>query len=367
MRQHLQRNLERSIRRSVLVFCRWTARYHLTRRQAARRLCLSYRTLAGWEHSWQWDRLRPQPRGRPLDRAPRHKRNEVIGVMRMLPRVGVPTLEALFPEVARAELIDLRRRFRRVYHRKNTLLVHALRWSRPGAVWAIDYSDPPLPIEGQYDQLLAVRDLASGKQLAWLPVHQPDATTACNLLEALFREHGPPLILKADNGGPFHAEEMQGLLDRECVTSLFSPPRTPRYNGACEAGIGSMKIRTHHASARHDRPGQWTCDDCEEARLQANELARTWGADGPTPDQAWEQRQRITAEQRAAFKTSLEQEQIRVRQEEGYDLQTSLGYHDQAALDRVAIRRALVALGVLLFSRRRIPLPIKLKKVARIW
>ena len=127
-----------------------------------------------------------------------------------------------------------------------------------------------------------------------------------------------------------------------------------------------MKIRTHHASARHDRPGQWTCDDCEEARLQANELARTWGAEGPTPDQAWEQRQRITAEQRAAFKTSLEQEQIRVRQEEGYDLQSSLAYHDQAALDRVAIRRALVALGVLLFSRRRIPLPIKLKKVAGI-
>jgi transposase InsO family protein len=291
----------------------------------------------------------------------------VIGLMRLLPRVGVPTLEALFPEVARAELIDLRRRFRRVYRRKNTLLVHALRWSGPGAVWAIDYSTPPSPIEGEYGELLAVRDLASGKQLAWLPVHHADATTACDLLEALFREHGSPLVLKADNGSPFHAEETQGLLDRENVVALFSPPRTPRYNGACEAGIGSMKTRTHHASALHDHPGQWTSDDCEAARLQANELARPWAAAGPTPDQAWDQRHPITAAQRVAFQAALDQEQMRAREEEGYDLHSVLGYHDQAALDRVAIRRALVALGVLLFSRRRITLPINAKKVARIW
>jgi hypothetical protein len=42
--------------------------------------------------------------------------------------------------------------------------MQVLHWTRPGAVWAIDFAEPPLPIEGSYSRLLAVRDLASGYQ-----------------------------------------------------------------------------------------------------------------------------------------------------------------------------------------------------------
>jgi len=235
-----------------------------------------------------------------------------------------------------------------------------------GTVWAVDYAEPPAPIDGQYRYLLAVRDLASGQQLAWLPVKRPNATTACHLLKALFRQHGAPLILKADNGSPFHAAEVQKLLQQEKVVPLFSPVRMPRYNGACEAGIGSMKTRTHHESARHDHPGEWSCDDCEAARLQANELARPWGAHQPTPDQAWAERALITPEERTAFRTAVQDEESQVRWEQGYQATAALRYHARAAVHRVAIRRALVALGLLRLSRRRITLPIKAKKVAKI-
>jgi hypothetical protein len=32
-------------------------------------------------------------------------------------------------------------------------------------VWAIDFAEPPQPIDGSYTRLLAVRDLGSGYQL----------------------------------------------------------------------------------------------------------------------------------------------------------------------------------------------------------
>jgi hypothetical protein len=46
----------------------------------------------------------------------------------------------------------------------------------------------------------AVRDLASGVQLACEPIRRADADTTIALLSRLFAEHGPPLVLKSDNG-----------------------------------------------------------------------------------------------------------------------------------------------------------------------
>ena len=97
------------------------------------------------------------------------------------------------------------------------------------------------------------------------------------------------------------------------VWQLFSPPRMPRYNGACEAGIGSMKARSHHQAARQGRPGAWTCDDAEAGRLQANETARPWGLHGPTPGQAWQRREPIGPEHRAAFAATVRAVEEEVR------------------------------------------------------
>jgi transposase InsO family protein len=61
--------------------------------------------------------------------------------------------------------------------------------------------------------LLVVRDPASGYQLAWLAV--PDeaaATAAAAALEALLREHGPPLVRKSDNTSASLAEALGALL-----------------------------------------------------------------------------------------------------------------------------------------------------------
>jgi hypothetical protein len=95
------------------------------------------------------------------------------------------------------------------------------------------------------------------------------------------------------------------------VIQLFSPPVTPEYNGACEAGNGSVKTLTDHQAAHHGRPGQWSCDDIETARSAAN-----------------------------------------IRTQQGIPIHDVLDHDAQAEIDRQAIRLALVEQAFLTIRRR---------------
>ena len=59
--------------------------------------------------------------------------------------------------------------------------------------------------------------------------------------EKLFHQHGPPLILKRDNGSIFNNEEVDAVLARWHVLPLNSPAYYPRYNGAIEKAISELK------------------------------------------------------------------------------------------------------------------------------
>jgi transposase InsO family protein len=266
--------------------------------------------------------------------------------------LGVPTLQALCPGLARRETADLLRRYRRVWRRRHRLLSRVLRWTQPGTVWAIDFAEPPLPIDG-YGRLLAVRDLASGYQLLWLPVPDESTTQAVLALQGLFRAHGAPLVLKSDNGSAFIGGELAALLECWQVGHLYSPPRMPRYNGSCEAGIGSMKTRTHHQAASNGRPGQWTCDDAEAARLEPNQTARPWGVSGATPEQAWLGRRPVLPTMRAAFAAVVHRRQMEARLEQGFPPDGPLPPPLQAAVNRTALRRGLAEYGLLEYTSYR--------------
>ena len=334
-----------------MAYYRWAAGHGLTLNEAARRLGVAVRTLRRWVAAWSKDRIRARDRGRPAQRSDRHLRTRALALIGLLgPQVGVPTVQALCPGLARREVADLLRRYRRAWKRRRRLLLRILHWTRPGTVWAIDFSEPPLPVDGQYTRLLAVRDLASGAQLLWLPVPDESARTACDALALLFRQHGAPLVLKSDNGSAFIAGEFAALLAEWQVWQLFSPLRTPRYNGSCEAGIGSMKTRTHHQAALAGRPGQWTCDDAEAARQSANETARPGGHRGLTPDEAWHNRRRIDPAERLAFTATVHRREREAREEQGCPLAVPLDSLTQAAVNRVALQRALVEHGLLTFT-----------------
>jgi transposase InsO family protein len=235
------------------------------------------------------------------------------------PHVGLPTLRAAFPTMPRGELIGLQAGYRQAYRATHRRSGETLHWAAPGRVWAMDHAQPPAPIDGCYERALAVRDLASGMQLAWLPVLDETAETTAAVLQLLFAWHGAPLVLKSDNGSAFISQLLYDLLAAWEVVPLFSPPRMPEYNGACEAGIGALKVRTDSLAAIVGHPvcpsrcvnpsGEsspvWTSADLEAARQQANEFHRPWGHRGPTRSQVWNTRQPIVADERAAFSLTL--------------------------------------------------------------
>jgi transposase InsO family protein len=365
--QRSRREAEAHSRRHAVAFDRWAGDLGLSHTAAARSLDLAPGTLADWQHRSQDDDLAPQPLGRPCQRSAPAARNAAIDLMRIVgPRIGLPALQTTFPDMPRAELQNLQLRFRRHSQRDNQRLLHVLHWHSPGAVWAMDHAEPPSPIDGRWPCLFSVRDLASGCQLAWLPVPDATALSTIHALKTLFLQFGPPLVLKCDNGSAFTADDTRLFLDRSNVLPLFSPPYTPSYNGACEAGIGALKTRTHHIAALADRPGLWTADDIEAARRMANELNYPNGSNSATPDQLWTARSPMTNEDRAAFGRTVLRHRVIAREEQQDPLDTDLDFQAQASLDRTAIRRALVELGFLTFTRRSITPQLPPQKTPRI-
>ena len=347
-RQRPRRELEQSIRQGAVEFRQWAQCQGVKRAQAAGFLGLAPRTLRHWEaHA----RNGMPFLGRPLIRSSRIERNQVIELLTLLgPSTGLPALQSCCPGMPRAELEDLLLRFRRMYQKRCQRRLHVLHWSCPRTVWAMDFAQAPSAVDGQYPYLFAVRDLASGCQLLWLPVEDETADTTIEALTCLFTIHGAPLVLKSDNGSAFIAHDTAHLLDQWQVCALFSPPRLPAYNGACEAGIGSLKTRTHHQAAHHGHPDHWTSNDVEAARDEANELARPRGPSGPSPALAWNQRRPIRSNERSEFRALVHQQTEDVRLREGLLPMPDLEHPARAAIVRQAIRRSLVASGLLSFT-----------------
>jgi transposase InsO family protein len=374
-RQEQRRLLERLVREGAVELSTQLRAQGCLAATVAGLLHLAGRTLRHW-----CQRLRHLPvtlrlLGRPSQRAPLPVRQELLEVLDELgPGVGVPTLRAHFPEMGRRELEDFVRRYRRVWRWHHRQAVHVLRWTEPGRVWAMDFTEVPGAIDGSYSYLLAVRDLASGQQLLALPTRDVQEATVRPALASLFREYGAPLVLKVDNGSAFRAGVAQDYLRAWGITCLFSPPRQPRYNGAIEAGIGSLKTRIEVHATRLGRPGVWTWDDVEAARSEANATARPRGLSEPTPDEAWAARAPVSDVERGNFQARVAcyraDELARVT---GADPATVTGadwdllwtQKEQAGEDRRAVRRALEASGYLWYPRRRIKLPIPGKKTAR--
>jgi transposase InsO family protein len=366
-RQRLRRQREHNLRSNVVDLADRLIERGQSPTATAWELRLSPRTLRQWRHDAHAENLRLRSLGRPTLRAPRQHRDAVIDTLNQLgPMIGVPTLREHFPNMPRAELTDLLQRYRRVWRSRRYQLLHVLHWQRPGVTWAMDFAQAPHPIDGLYPYLLAVRDLASGQQLLWRPIASPNADEAIMALAALFLTHGAPFVLKTDNGSPFCAEATLAFLQRFAVLPLFSPPYWPRYNGAIEAGIGSLKTRTEIHATRRGYPTWWTADDVELARLEANATARLRGPDNPNPDTFWETRAPLTTDERNLFDASVQQQRIAARIELGWPIEGELATLDARALDRQAIRRALVEHDYLLFRSRRIPLPFNRPITAEI-
>jgi transposase InsO family protein len=337
------------------------ARQGATCRDVGRRLAVSPRTLRRWRHSAADDPPGHDP-GRPRFRLDRELLREIRQSIKELgTRSGVETFKARFPQAPRRVLAAVKNHYRYVLSRWRRRQMARLEWTQPGRVWAIDHAQPPLTMDGKYDYLLSVRDLASGQQLAWEPIRQADATTSVAVLTQLFAEHGPPLVLKSDNGKPLTAGGVPPLLAQHQVTPLISPVYRPQYNGSCEAGVKAMKVRTEDLAIVNDRSRHWTGEDVAQALRLANEFHRS-GPRTASRAERWRQRSRITTADRATFLAALAACRTQLTA-----AQTSpLTQQQTRTLERRSVAQALVEQGLLVIHRRPNTSPNKSLKADRI-
>ena len=300
-RQHIDhRAAEQSARCQVVAACQAVATRGVPMIWVTRHLAISERTVRRWRQTE--DVSLTTPCGRPPQCASREDRNVVY---RFLKERGASTplvaVRAAFPQLRRVDVHELLRRFRRLARRRAQRHQCRLEWRRPGAVWAADFKERREPLEGRYGWILSIKDLGSGFQLAWQPLVEATAAEVQAIYAELFAEHGPPLVMKSDNGGQFKADETKGLLAEHRVIPLYSPKRHPQYNGGVERANGQLASYQEALAQHHNRPAGPTCDDAESARQLANELAHPQGWQGPTARQLWEERMPLTPQERDAF------------------------------------------------------------------
>lgn len=366
MRQKKSREVERTARRSAVVFARWVRRRRgATASDIAARLSVSSSGLSRWLRRWKESCMALRVRGRPGEEVDRNTRADILAVFGLMgPHATLGMLRELFPFSSRGALDSLLVRCRRAWWRLNRRRVPTLRWTEPGRVWAMDFTEAPTRIDGTYRYLLLIMDLASGRQLLALPCIAESSAVVITALKSLFRWHGAPLVVKMDNGSAFIAVETKAFLARHRVCALYSPPRMPSYNGSVEAGIGALEVRAFYESARHDRPGQWTSDDIAAARLQANATVRRFGPTSPTPDEAWNARRPITDIESHQFRRTYDHAHQRACAE--LDHAPTGSHRERARLDRVALTCALVERGLLFIRSRLVTPPITLRSAGRI-
>jgi hypothetical protein len=108
-----------------------------------------------------------------------------------------------------------------------------------------------------------------------------------------------------------------------------------------------VKPRTEHQAILGAESGQWTVASLQTAQEIANHIHRPWGHRRPTAAAVWQQRERITVRQRAAFGRAVQKHREQARAELGYTKNEPLDRKAQARVDRLAISRACVERGLL--------------------
>jgi len=235
-------------------------RTHCPRHSAAvlcRSLGLPYSTLRRWR-----DRRR---RAAAIRRQPGPAKHTALPVADFRSRVAHldhaanrtrgtgPLIHAFRQSISRRRVRSFITRLRRRQLRRLRDAKLHVTWHLPNLAWAVDAlhlqsspADPGVVV-------VLARDLASHFHFEPLVLNAESALHNLDWLQRLCARHGPPLLLKRDNGAPFNASILDDFLAANGIIHLNSPIRHPSYNGAIEHGVGSFK-RAVQAAIDPDLP-----------------------------------------------------------------------------------------------------------------
>lgn len=305
------RRCEAGLRRRALALHRLGCRHGLRCADIAHGIGIPPGMLRRWQREHDAACARPRTASAPasLGRPPLPEPPSLLRAMRHLchtfgPGLGHRDLHRDFPDASwRTCLVVTSGCRRELRDQLNASRADACCWTTPGTVWAADVWKPAQPIEGRFRHILDVRDLASGFLVAVEPLERADAGTVGAVLDRLYRQCGAPLVCKTDNGSEFTGAGAWEVHHRHGVEQLLSPVELPSYNGACEAGHGSVRYRAELLARWAGRPGDWSLDHLAGARDWANDLVEDRR---PTsPSQRFEHRLRTSPEQRLAFRRAV--------------------------------------------------------------
>jgi len=143
-------------------------------------------------------------------------------------------------QISRRDLQALTKTVRWELAHQHQAELRRITWKIPGLVWSLDDAELARVAHHTW-RLHEVQDLASRyKFTPWVGEHIWGETVAAHL-EQLFLRHGPPLVLKRDNGSNLNQQAVDEVLARYLVMPLNSPPHYPPYNGGMECGVRELK------------------------------------------------------------------------------------------------------------------------------
>jgi len=143
-------------------------------------------------------------------------------------------------QISRRDLEGLARTVREEWAHQHQAELRRITWKIPGLVWSLDDAELARVAHHTW-HLHQVQDLASRyKFTPWVGEHVLGETVAVHL-EQLFLRHGPPLVLKRDNGSKLNQQAVDEVLARYLVLPLNSTPHYPPYNGGMERAVGELK------------------------------------------------------------------------------------------------------------------------------
>ena len=147
-------------------------------------------------------RRRRGPRPKSLSAA---ERLQVVTLLRQHPNWGLVQLRRRVPGMPKNAAAAYIRRCKSLLRRRRRRNWSKVHWHVPGAVWAIDGTWLDQAVAGSGRRALIVVELQRRKVLALQSVSGERASAVLELLERLVRQHGAPLVIKADNGSAFIA------------------------------------------------------------------------------------------------------------------------------------------------------------------
>ena len=143
-------------------------------------------------------------------------------------------------QISRRDLQALTEAVRREFTQQRQAELRRITWHVPGLVWSLDDAEL-VRLASHKLHLHQVQDLASRyKFTPWVGDRVLGESVAARL-EQLFLRHGPPLVLKRDNGSNLNQQAVDEVLARYLVMPLNSPPHYPPYNGGMECAVRELK------------------------------------------------------------------------------------------------------------------------------